>query len=109
LPAGTYFLSAFVLDEEENTERIEGQVEVVAGQTSFVILQAGQGVIPQALPAQTKTPPYPTNTPTDTPTPTSTNTPKPSRTPIPTRTPFPTLTPRPSRTPTLTRTPSPTK
>lgn len=106
LPAGTYFLSAFVLDEEENTERIEGQVEVVAGQTNFVILQAGVGVIPQALPAQTKTPPYPTDTPTMTSTPTATRTRIPTRTPWPTLTRFPTWTPRPSRTPTPTRTPS---
>ena len=98
---------------DEVTEIIEGQVTIIAGQTNFVMMRSGTGLITNALPAQTAAPPYPTNTPTDTPTPTNTFTPTPTRTPRPTRTITPTRTPRPtitltpSRTPSLTRTLTP--
>jgi murein DD-endopeptidase MepM/ murein hydrolase activator NlpD len=91
---------------------ISGTVNVMAGQTNFVILQEGVGLITNALPAQTATPPFPTNTPTDTPSPTVTNTPTSTRTPRPTftvtrtRTPRPTVTLTPTRTATRTRTPT---
>jgi hypothetical protein len=80
------------------TTEIIAQVNVRAGQTTFVVLQAGRGVVGDA-PASSQTPPYPTNTPTHTPTPTMT------RTPAPTNTLRPSATLRPSRTPTATRTP----
>jgi len=94
---------------DEVTEIIEGQVNIIAGQTNFVILRSGTGLVTNALPAQTATPPYPTNTPTDTLTPTNTFTPTPTRTPRPTNTITPTRTPRPTITLTPSRTPSPTR
>ncbi len=86
-------------------EVIEGWATVKSGQTNFVILQSGVGLLPNALPAWTATPPYPTNTPTDTATPTVTRTPTSTRTRRPTRTPTFTPSPRPTRTSTPTRTP----
>jgi murein DD-endopeptidase MepM/ murein hydrolase activator NlpD len=93
---------------EDVSEIIQGQVNVIAGQTNFVILQSGAGLITNALPAPTGLPPYPTNTPTDTPTPTNTFTPTPTWTPRPTRTITPTRTLRPTITLTPSRTPRPT-
>ncbi|MDW8326975.1 MAG: M23 family metallopeptidase [Anaerolineales bacterium] len=84
---------------------MEGFVDVLPGQTTFVILKEDVGLITNAMPAQTATPPYPTLTftpsPTATPTftPTATRTPRPTLTPWPTRTPIPGATPRPTRTP----------
>lgn len=116
LPAGRYRLKTTLgytptftetvegATPEVELEIIEGWVEVVAGQTNFVILQSGVGLRTQALPAETATPPYPTNTFTPTPTPTNTRTPTSTRTPRPTWTPTFTRTPRPTVTPTATRT-----
>jgi murein DD-endopeptidase MepM/ murein hydrolase activator NlpD len=120
LPAGTYRLrinleAGPVITTTEGSVTptpigpaaiISGTVDIIAGQTNFVVLQEGVGLIANAQPAQTATPPYPTNTPTDTPTPTVTNTPTATRTPRPTFTPSLTRTPRPSVTVTPTRTPS---
>jgi len=89
-------------------EVIEAVVDVIAGQTNFVLLQSGLGQVAGALPAETNTPPYPTNTFTPTATPTLTFTPTNTATPRPSRTPTITRTPRPSLTPTITRTPRPT-
>lgn len=100
---------------EDVVEVIEGQVTVFAGQTNFVVLRSGMGLITNALPAPTGLPPYPTNTPTDTPTPTNTYTPthtrtlRPTSTITPTRTRRPTLTVTPSRTPRPTITPTPSR
>jgi hypothetical protein len=107
--AGTVTVEPPQVQTDEVTEIIEGQVTVIAGQTNFVILRSGKGLITNALPAPSLMPPYPTNTPTDTPTPTSTFTPSPTRTPRPTSTITPTRTRRPTITPTPTRTPSPTR
>jgi murein DD-endopeptidase MepM/ murein hydrolase activator NlpD len=85
----------------EPVEVITGTVNVIAGQTSFVILQSLVGMATNALPAETHTPPYPTDTPLPTFTPTPTYTPTATRTPTSTRTPIPT------RTSTFTRTPRP--
>ncbi len=108
LPEGTYLLRAQLGravaitatpgTPQKFTSEIVAQVNVQAGQTNFVVLQAGRGVV-GSYPAASQTPPYPTNTPTNTATPTETATPTPSRTPRPS------ATPRPSRTPTATRTP----
>ena len=106
LPAGHYSLRTTVVTN--TAEIIEGEVDVYAGQTNFVILQAGVGMVPNALPALARPLGYPTNTATITPTPTNTPTPTPTFTPRPTRTSTPTRTPRPTITPTFTRTPSPT-
>jgi murein DD-endopeptidase MepM/ murein hydrolase activator NlpD len=94
---------------DQATEIIEGDVNVIAGQTNFVILKSGTGLITNVFPAQTALPPYPTDTPTDTPTPTTTFTPTATRTPRPTSTITPTRTPRPTITLTPSRTPSPTQ
>jgi len=88
-------------------EVIEAVVDLLPGQTNFVLLQAGVGQVPGALPAETNTPAYPTNTFTPTATPTLTPSPTATRTPRPSQTPTLTRTPRPSLTPTLTRTPRP--
>jgi murein DD-endopeptidase MepM/ murein hydrolase activator NlpD len=111
-PEGQVEASAFLVagstveppQVEDVIEIIEGEVNVIAGQTNFVILQAGKGLITNAYPAPTGLPPYPTNTPTDTPTPTNTYTPTSTRTPRPTSTITPTRTRRPTVTPTPTRT-----
>ncbi len=89
-------------------EVLEGTLDVIAGQTNFVLLQSGVGQVAGALPAETRTPVYPTDTPTATNTPTLTFTPTATRTPRPSATPTVTRTPRPSPTPTRTRTPSAT-
>jgi murein DD-endopeptidase MepM/ murein hydrolase activator NlpD len=97
-------------------EEIEAIVEVYPGQTNFVILQAGVGQRPEAAPALTGLPPYPTNTftptytPTNTPTATATRTPRPTVTPTATRTPRPVIitaviTVAPTATPSPTRKP----
>jgi hypothetical protein len=132
LPAGTYLLRAQLgrrVSVEATAEsvaatptsqapvfvqssEIVAQVDLQAGQTNFVVLQAGRGVVGD-FPAPSQTPPYPTNTPTNTTTPTDTATPTPSRTPRPsatvrpTRTPAATRTPRFSPTPTFTPSPTP--
>ena len=109
LPAGIYLLQTGVSGADGRP--ITAEVNVLAGQTNFVVLQQGAGQV-NDFPAPSKTPPYPTNTPTDTPTPThtpsptSTNTPRPSATSRPTRTPTATRTPRVSPTPALTVTPT---
>lgn len=88
-------------------EVIEAVVDVIPGQTNFVLLQAGVGQVPGASPAETNTPAYPTNTFTPTATPTLTPSPTATRTPRPSQTPTLTRTPRPSLTPTVTHTPRP--
>lgn len=89
----------------DDLDFIEGYVDVVPGQTTFVVLRQDAGLLTNVLPAETNTPVYPTNTPTNTATPTVTRTPTPTRTPRPSQTPTLTRTPRPSLTPTVTRTP----
>ncbi len=118
LPAGTYRLKATIgfspsitetlagATPEAETEIISGTVRVLAGQTNFVILQSGAGLLADVLPAESLTPPYPTDTSTPTLTPTITPTPTATRTRRPTLTPTATRTPRPTVTPTVTRTPS---
>lgn len=107
--------AVFPPEQLGEVEVLEAVVDIVAGQTNFILLQAGRGQVPGATPAETSTPPYPTNTftpsatPTRTLTPTPTNTPRPSRTPTITRTPRPTLSPTVTRTPTLTRAPTLTR
>jgi murein DD-endopeptidase MepM/ murein hydrolase activator NlpD len=105
LPAGTYTLVVQIPKEDGSLDEIKGDVTLASGQTTFVILQLGVGLVTNVAPAQTRTPAYPTDTPTVTPTPTLTPTPTPTNTPRPTRTPTPTRTPRPTLTPTITRTP----
>ncbi|MBL8057178.1 MAG: hypothetical protein JNK29_10795 [Anaerolineales bacterium] len=100
--------AVFPPEQLGEVEVIEALVDVIAGQTNFVILQAGAGQLAEPLPAESRTPPYPTNTFTATATPTQTFTPTPTNTPRPSRTPTITRTPRPSLTPTITRTPRPT-
>ncbi|MBL8046325.1 MAG: M23 family metallopeptidase [Anaerolineales bacterium] len=85
---------------------LEGFVDLVPGRTTFIILQEEVGLITNALPAETRTPVYPTNTPTATLSPTSTNTATSTRTPRPTNTLTPSRTPSPTRTATITRTPT---
>jgi murein DD-endopeptidase MepM/ murein hydrolase activator NlpD len=107
LPAGVYRLRAHVPHgapgDEADMEIIEGTVNVVAGQTNFVILQSETGVFADAQPDYVRPGNLPTVTPSYTPTPTNTRTPTATRTPTPTRTPTrtrtPTVTPTPSRTP----------
>ena len=97
------------------TEVIEGDVNLLPNQITFVVLQASAGYTSNARPAQTATPPYPSDTPTytpsptETPTPTMTRTPRPTSTITPTRTRWPSLTPTPSRTRWPTWTPTPTR
>lgn len=79
---------------------MEGFVDVLPGQTTFVILREDVGLLTNAMPAQTATPPYPTLT--FTPSPTAT----PTFTPTATRTPRPTLTLPPTRTPVSEATPT---
>ena len=104
LPAGRYLLRTTIVTD--TTEVIEGEVDVHAGQTNFVILQVGKGVTANTSPALTNPLGYPSDTPTITPTPTSTYTPSPTRTPRPTLTPTVTRTPRPTPSPRFS--PSPT-
>ena len=118
LPAGQYRLKAtlgYTLNFTETAqgatpapeiEIISGTVNVIAGQTNFVLMQEGIGLLTDVAPAETATPPYPTNTPTNTATPTLTRTPTPTRTLRPTRTQTPTRTLRPTITLTPTRTPT---
>jgi|GEM_PF-458095 len=87
---------------------LEGFIDLVPGRTTFIILQEEVGLITNALPAETRTPVYPTNTATVTPTATNTRTPTATRTLRPTNTLPPTRTPTVTRTPTITRTPSST-
>jgi hypothetical protein len=105
LPAGTYRLRAKVQRGQDEVEIVEGTVEVVAGQTNFVVLRSEAGVIAGALPTYDRPENLPTLTPTNTFTPTSTRTATPTRTPTVTRTPTRTRTPTP--TPTASRTPIP--
>jgi hypothetical protein len=104
LPAGGYYLVASFAKALSvtgpETETVSGEVNVVAGQTNYIILQASAGVVgndaldivqpPAFLP--TYTPSY-TPTPTDTPTPTATRTPRPTPTATATRRRLPTYTP----------------
>ena len=114
LPAGAYHLRATV-PITDTTEVIEGNVNLLPNQITFVVLQAGVGFTSQARPAQSATPPYPSDTPTytpfptETPTPTMTRTPRPTSTITSTRTRWPSLTPTPSRTRWPTWTPTPTR
>jgi murein DD-endopeptidase MepM/ murein hydrolase activator NlpD len=95
LPAGNYFLVASIANSPTETDTVQGEVNVIAGQTNFIVMQANTGVVgnsaldvahpPAFLP--TYTPSY-TPTPTDTPTPTSTRTPRPTATATATRRPF---------------------
>lgn len=85
---------------------LEGFVDLVPGRTTFIILQEEVGLITNALPAETRTPVYPTNTPTATLSPTPTHTATSTRTPRPTNTLTPSRTPSPTRTATITRTPT---
>lgn len=107
---------AFIPGPVGEVKELEAIVEVVPGQTNFVILQEGVGQLPEAVPALTDLPPYPTNTftptytPTNTPTATSTRTPRPTMTSTPTRTPRPivvtaVVTAAPTATPSPTRKP----
>jgi murein DD-endopeptidase MepM/ murein hydrolase activator NlpD len=105
LPAGAYRLRARVQRGEDEVEIIEGTVDVVAGQTNFVILRSEAGVLADALPEYVRPDNLPSLTPSYTPTPTATRTPTSTRTPTVTRTPTRTRTPTPTRTP--TRTPLP--
>jgi len=123
LPAGRYHLRAIMLDTEteaitRTSEVIQTDVQVVPGQTNYVVLRASSSFPIGAFPADTATPVHPidtatvTNTPTETPTETPTRTPRPTNTVpptwtrAPTTTPFPTWTRPPSATPLPTRTPS---
>jgi hypothetical protein len=109
LPAGTYHIQAAITSTISGTAEImAGDVTLIAGQPHFVVFQEGVGFIDNAAPAQTATPPYPSDTPTYTPTPTTTDTPTFTRTPRPTYTPSATRTPWLSPTPLPTRTPWPT-
>jgi murein DD-endopeptidase MepM/ murein hydrolase activator NlpD len=96
-----------VIGPVESVEVITGTVSVIAGQVNFVVLREGGVLEENALPAETLTPPYPTDTATPTLTPTQTPTATATRTPRPTSTLTPTRTPRPSITPSPTRTPRP--
>jgi hypothetical protein len=104
LPTGAYHLRATLIITD-TPQIIEGNVNLLPDQTTFVVFQAGVGFRSNVPPAQTATPPYPTDTPTYTPTPTATTTPtltptrRPTATLAPTRTRWPSLTPTPSRTP----------
>jgi murein DD-endopeptidase MepM/ murein hydrolase activator NlpD len=104
LPAGAYHLRATLIITD-TPEIIEGNVNLVADQITFVVFQAGVGFTSNGQPAQTAIPPYPSDTPTYTPTLTETNTPTLTRTPRPTGTITPTRTRWPSPTPTPSRTP----
>ena len=100
LPAGGYYLVASIAKSSTETDTVSGEVNVIAGQTNYIILQASAGVVgndaldiiqpPAFLP--TYTPSY-TPTPTDTATPTATRTPRPTPTATATRRRFPTATP----------------
>jgi murein DD-endopeptidase MepM/ murein hydrolase activator NlpD len=100
LPAGGYYLVASIRKSATETDTVTGEVNVIAGQTNYVIMQASAGVVgnsaldiiqpPAFLP--TYTPSY-TPTPTDTPTATVTRTPRPTATATATRRPFFTATP----------------
>jgi hypothetical protein len=104
LPAGGYYLVASIRTSSTETDTVTGEVNVIAGQTNYVILQASAGVVgndaldiiqpPAFLP--TYTPSY-TPTATDTPTATATRTPRPTPTATATRRHFPTATATPGR------------
>jgi murein DD-endopeptidase MepM/ murein hydrolase activator NlpD len=104
LPSGQYHLRATVVITE-TPQIIEGDVNLAPDQITFVVFQAGVGYASHGVPAQTATPPYPSDTPTytptftETPSPTLTRTPRPTGTITPTRTRWPSQTPTPSRTP----------
>src|SRR5262249_33052274 len=100
LPAGGYYLVASITKSSTETDTVSGEVNVVAGQTNYIILQADAGVVgndaldivqpPAFLP--TYTPSF-TPTPTNTPTPTATRTPRPTPTATATWRRYPTFTP----------------
>ena len=104
LAAGTYSLVTTITLMNERTETIRGQVEIIAGQTNFVMLQSETGLLLDAQPQGTRPSNLPTLTPSNTPTPTETLTPTPTRTPTVTRTPTITRTPTVTATPTATAT-----
>ena len=100
LPAGDYSLVAKISTSSTETETVTGEINIIAGQTNYVILQVGAGLVgnsavdivkpPAFLP--TYTPSY-TPTPTDTPIPTATRTPRPTPTGTATWRPYFTATP----------------
>ncbi len=103
LPAGRYFLIASIASSATETDTVTGQVDVIAGQTNFVIMQANAGIVGDNVVDPAKPPAFlPTYTPSYTPTPTDTPTVTPTRTPWPTRT--PTIPWRPPQTATPTPT-----
>jgi len=104
LPAGAYHLRATLI-LTDTPLILEGNVNLMPDQITFVVFQAGVGFKSNVAPAQTGTPPYPSDTPTYTPSPTGTPSPTLSRTPRPTST----ITPTRTRWPTWTLTPSLTR
>jgi len=103
LPAGGYSLVASIRASDTETDTVTGQVNVIAGQTNYVIMQANAGVVGNSALDILQPPAFlPTYTPSYTPLPTNTPTTTATRTPRPTVTPSPTWG-RPS-----TATPSPT-
>jgi murein DD-endopeptidase MepM/ murein hydrolase activator NlpD len=104
LPAGVYTLRTEVLidADTEETEELEGQVNIIAGQSNFVVLRSQTGLEVEAVPTGERPLNLPTASDTPTPTPTHTFTPTKTRTPTPTRTAtrtrIPTITPTPTRT-----------
>jgi murein DD-endopeptidase MepM/ murein hydrolase activator NlpD len=114
LPAGTYTLRTEVTLPNEETEELFGRVNIVAGQSNFVVLRSQTGVATEAVPTSERPLNLPTASHTYTPTPTVTRTPTSTRTPTPTRTatrtriPTITLTPSRTRPPLFTATPTPT-
>jgi murein DD-endopeptidase MepM/ murein hydrolase activator NlpD len=106
LPAGSYFLQANIPKAVSETETIVGSVNIIAGQTNFVIMQAETGLLADMQPDVVRPEFLPTLTPSNTPTATATRTPTATRTA--TRTATPTNTRRPTITPTASRTPRPT-
>jgi murein DD-endopeptidase MepM/ murein hydrolase activator NlpD len=103
LPAGGYSLIAHIVKSSTETDTVSGEVNVIAGQTNYVIMQASAGVVGNSALDIIKPPSFlPTYTPSYTPTPTDTRTPTATRTPPPT--PTASSTRRPTNTPTATNT-----
>jgi hypothetical protein len=104
LPAGIYTLRTEVVldDEDEENEELEGQVNILPGQTNYVVLRSQTGLELGAVPTGERPLNLPTASHTFTPTSTTTKTPTNTRTPTPTRTAtrtrIPTITPTPTRT-----------
>ena len=83
LPAGGYFLVANIRKSATETDTVTGEVNVIAGQTNYVIMQASAGVVGNSALDIVQPPAFlPTYTPSYTPTPT--NTPTPTAHPHPT-------------------------